>query len=506
MERRRFLGLAGAAALAPTAPSALLRRSPVSPEGGEAVVEPPPARHPQEDPRVAELYRLIEAKMAEHRVPGVGFALLTDRGLWQTGFGVTNLDNPQPVTPETVFPIASISKTAVATAVMRLVERGRVALDAPVREYVPDFRLADEDAAREVRVRHLLTHTPGWEGQLGTPDRGSRTLEDFTRGLADLPQLARPGEVWSYNNAGFGVAGRVIEVLTDSTIGRALADLVFEPLGLPHAFSDTGTAMTHRFAAPHGDRDRGTVVRRPFGLPANVSAGGVAMSVGSLIRYARLHLGRPVPGVDEPFLTPASIAAMRTPQITKEPTTDEMGAGWHLRTLGGVLTAAHGGTLGGHCLHVQLVPDRDFAFAILTNHNQGWRLIHDAEPWILDTFLGLGLAHGQLTGGNRGGNEMMTTHATALDEQPPYDEYVGAYHRPPSGTAEVRVDGGRLVVSGGGAGGEPARLLFWGADVTYTEPAPGSTYPYRGMPVEFVRDDAGAVRWIRINGRIARKE
>lgn len=505
MERRRFLGLAGAAALTPGVPAALLRHASPSPASGQRLGGPAPARHAQEDPRVAELYRLIEAKMAEHRVPGVGFALLTDRGLWQNGFGVTNLDDPQPVTPETVFPIASISKTTVATAIMRLVERGRVALDAPVREYVADFRLADEEAAREVRVGHLLTHTPGWEGQLGTPDRGSRTLEEFTRGLADLPQLARPGEVWSYNNAGFGVAGRVIEVVTGSTIGEALADLVFEPLRLPHAFTDTGTAMTYRFAAPHRDEGGDTVVRRPFSLPANVPAGGAAMSAESLIRYAHLHLGLPVPGVDEPILTPDSVAVMRTARLTKRPTTDEMGAGWHLRTLDGVLTAAHGGTLGGHCLHVQLVPERAFAFVILTNHNEGWRLIHDVERWILDTFLDLRLEPGQLTGGNRGGNEMMTTHATALDLQPPYDEYVGTYRRPPSGTAEVRVEGGRLLVSGGGAGGAPARLLFWGPDVTYTVPDPGATYPYLGMPVEFVREGGGAVRWIRINGRIARK-
>ena len=444
--------------------------------------------------------------MAEYRVPGVGFGLVAGDHVWLRGFGLTNLDNPQPVEPDTVFPIASISKTVIATALVRLVEEGRADLEAPVRTYLPRFRVADEEMSREVRIWHLLTHTPGWEGQLGTADRGSRTLEDFVDGLADLPRLAAPGEIWSYNNAGFGVAGRVIEVIQGASIDEALADLVFEPLGLTHAFTRTGTAMTYRFAAPHRDRDGRTEVIRPFSLPANVAAGGAAMSVETLIRYARFHLGHELPDADTSIVSTAGREAMRTARIVKNATTDEMGPGWHLRRLGGVRTAAHGGTLGGHCLHVQLVPERDFAFAILTNHAEGWRLIHDVERSILDVFLDLRLAPGQRTGGNRGGNEMMTTHATPLARQPDPAPYAGTYRRPPVGESGVRVADGRAVLVGSGAGEAGTPLVFWSDDLAWTDPPEGVEYPYRGMPVEFIRDDHGAVRWMRVNGRIARRD
>jgi CubicO group peptidase (beta-lactamase class C family) len=505
LDRRRFLHVLGGGSLAL---GAVGMRSDAPPLGAG-----PSARSPfddndavQEDPRLQQTYRLIESKMAEYRVPGVAFGLVTGDDVHLRGFGITNVDNPQPVDPDTVFPIASISKTVVATAMMSLVDDGRIDLEAPVRAYLPAFRVADATASGEVRVWHLLTHTPGWEGQLGTPDRGPRTLERFVEGLAELPQLARPGEVWSYNNAGFGVAGRILEVVHGSSINDALDELVFEPLTLDRAFSRTGTAMTYRFAAPHRESDGRTAIVRPFRLPANVSAGGTAMSVASLIRYARFHLGHPIPDADLGIVSPSGRTSMRTARITKNATTDEMGHGWHLRTLDGVVTAAHGGTLAGHCLHVQLVPERDFSFAILTNHNQGWRLIHDLEQSVLDRFLGLRLAPGQRTGGNRGGNEMMTTHARALASQPAPVDYTGTYRRPPVGESVVALVGSGLVLRGSGSGGGEVPLVFWGEDVAYTDPQDGRGYPYRGMPVEFVRDDSGVVRWVRVNGRIARKD
>ena len=387
MRRRRFLGLAVAAAWV----------------ARPKLVSASRTGSPQED-RKLESIQLIERKMAEYRIPGVGFGLSKNGETVLRGFGITNIDNPQPVTPDTVFPIASISKTVVTTAVMRLVEQGGLDLEAPVRAYIPDFSVQDALASGEVRLWHLLTHTPGWEGQLRTPNLGDETLAHFTEGLRDLPQLATPGTVWSYNNAGFGVAGRILELGTSSTIHDALSDLVFEPVRLTRAFTRTGTAMTHRFAVGHRERSGETEVVRPFRLPANVPAGGAAMSLSSLLDYARFHLGDGKAGGGR-VLSQASLEQMRTPRLQKNSTSDEMGLGWQLRRLEGVLTAAHGGTLGGHCLHIQLVLERNLAFAILTNHNFGWRLIQDVERAILEAYEALSLAPNQATGGNRGGNE-----------------------------------------------------------------------------------------------------
>src|SRR5689334_17038699 len=131
------------------------------------------------DPRFDDLARLAEAKMREYGVPGVALGVLQNGVATTRGLGITNVEDPLPVTAHTVFPIASISKTFAATAIMRLVEQGKIDLHAPVRRYLPDFRVRDSVASREVTVWHLVTHLGGWEGQVAGPDRGTETLKDF---------------------------------------------------------------------------------------------------------------------------------------------------------------------------------------------------------------------------------------------------------------------------------------------------------------------------------------
>ena len=116
--------------------------------------------------------------------------------------------------------------------------------------------------SRDVTIWHLLTHTSGWEGQVSGPDRGEDTLKNFVATIdADLMQVAPPGAAWSYNNAGFSVAGRVIEAVTGTSINRAIRDLVFTPLGLDARRHDR--RRVHRpIASPSGTRTR----RRPAGM------------------------------------------------------------------------------------------------------------------------------------------------------------------------------------------------------------------------------------------------
>lgn len=451
------------------------------------------------DPRFDGIAGLVREKMAEYGVTGVGLGILVDGTATLRGFGITSLDDPQPVTEHTRFTIASISKTMTATAVMRLVETGRVDLRAPVRQYVPDFRVLDDETTRTVSLWHCLTHTPGWEGQLATDDRGAQALAHFAGTIMPaLPQLAPPGRVWGYNNAGFALAGRVIEQVAGQGIHEALRDLVFDPLGLRETTTRLTEAMTHPITLGHRERDGRAEVIRPFQTTSSTTAGGVLTSLGDIMRYARFHLGDGTTPDGVRYIAPALVELMRTPQVAKHGTTDRMSVGWHARTVGGVETFAHGGTLNGHCLLLQFVPSRNLAFAILSTHVNGWRLLQDVEAAILWQYAGVALARGQLIG-HRGVNEAMTFHAAALQAQPGLDEYVGEYHRPPVGSVTVRRDGNRLTVATG-ASQAAAPITFYGPDAAYA-----LSGQYTGMPYEFVRDDAGAVRWIRVNGRIARR-
>src|SRR4029079_17947060 len=175
---------------------------------------------------------------------------------------------------------------------MRGVEEGKIHLLAPVPKSLPDFRVADETASREVTIWHLVTHTSGWEGQLSATDKGDETLARFVGGLSTDMQLAPPGAAWSYNNAGFAVAGRVIEIVTGQTFSDAIDDLVFRPLGLKLAFTRVGDVVAHWPAIGHVVGPDGSPgMPRTFTLGSTLPAGGVAMSMHNLLDYARFHLG-----------------------------------------------------------------------------------------------------------------------------------------------------------------------------------------------------------------------
>src|SRR5439155_4039667 len=257
-------------------------------------------------------------KMREHHVPAVALGVLRDGRAEIRAFGVRNVDDPQPITNDTVFPLASISKTVTARASMRLIEHGKIEMRAQVRKSLPEFRVADDAESREVTVWHLVTHTSGWEGQLGAADKGDETLARFVAGLSTTMQLAPPGAAWSYNNAGFGVAGRIIEVVTGKTYSEAIDDLVFGPIGLTLAFTRIGDIAVHRFAIGHRAAADGTLsIIKPFTLGSTLPAGGTAMAMTDLLEYASFHLGVGAGAAGVRVLPRAALVEMRRARLRK---------------------------------------------------------------------------------------------------------------------------------------------------------------------------------------------
>jgi CubicO group peptidase (beta-lactamase class C family) len=450
------------------------------------------------DERFESIAALTQRKMQEHRVPGVALGIVADGATTVRGLGVTSVDDPLPVTAHTVFPIASISKTFAATAMLRLVEQGKVDLRAPVRRYVPEFRVRDEDVSRNVTIWHLLTHAGGWEGQVSGPERGEETLKNFVSTITDLMQVAPPGTAWSYNNAGFSVAGRVIETVTAKSINRAMRELVFTPLGLEHAGTTAGEFITHRFAPGHSSRDEAPpTLQRPFSPSVSVTAGGIGLCITDLLTYASFHMGDGSSSRGERVLRRESLELMRTPQLRKQSTDDDMGLGWHLRTIGPVHAAGHGGTLAGHVLLLEIVPERNFAIAILTNSNSGWRLIQDVERAALKTYLNATFSTNQAIA-HRGLVETLPA-VEPLAKQPDFSPYVGTYERPMN-VVVVRADGKRLIVQVQSKEGKPQPempVAFYGPDRAVV--TDGSD---RGQSIEFVRDADGRVTWVRVVGRV----
>jgi CubicO group peptidase (beta-lactamase class C family) len=470
----------------------------------------PSAQPDRHNSRFESIIELTRAKMQEFKVPGVAIGIFDNGVLTTRGLGVTNLEDPIPVNDHTVFPIASISKTFAATMAMRLVEQGKLDLKAPVRKYLPEFKVRDETVSRDANIWNLLTHTAGWEGQVSGPERGTDTLRNFVAtAMPDLMQVAPldfaqgkpPAAVWSYNNAGFSVFGRVIESIAGTSINAAVRDLVFTPLGLAHAGSTAGEFMVNRFAAGHGVRNDAAFLQRPFSPSVSVTAGGVGLCITDLLNYAKFHLGDGTSPGGERLLSKASLELMRTTQLGKQSTDDDIGLGWHLRNVGNLRVAAHGGTLAGHILLLELVPEKNFAVGILTNSINGWRLIQDVEREVLKQYHGATFPKNHAIA-HRGLVETLP-NVEPLANQPDSAPYVGRYLRPMNAVS-VRVEGGKLIVQEIPNTGEPRPVMpiaFFGPDrAVITE---GND---RGQSVEFVRDRSGKVNWVRVVGRVALRQ
>lgn len=448
---------------------------------------------PQHDQALAAQ---VTESMTRLRVPGVAVGILHQGQETIAGFGVTNIDHPIAVDGDTLFQIGSTTKTITGMTAMRLVESGKLDLDQPVRTYLPGLRLADSGVAARVTLRHLFTHTAGWLGDYFDDfGSGDDALGRMVEAMAALPQLAPLGAVWSYNNSGYYLAGRVIEVASGRPFEAAVKQLVFDPLGMTRSCFFAGDAIVHRVAVGHHDRDGKIGVAVPWPLPRCAHpAGGVASTARDQLRYARFHLGDGTGPDGSRLLTAASMTQMQSRQVPAE-SGDEWGITWGLRRIGGVKMVRHGGATNGQLSAFAMIPERGFAITVLTNADAGTLLHDEIVRWALEHYLKIELAEPQPV-------------AAPADRLLEYSgRYTGALT-----DLDVVLDGGGLALKVTPKGGFPLKD-------SPAPPAPPTMHaayvgddrfvvldgPMKGRRGEFLRDASGAIVWLRAS-RVFKRE
>ena len=165
---------------------------------------------------------------------------------------------------------------------MQLVDEGHIELDAPVRRYLPSFRVADDRVSEAVTIRHLLTHTSGIDGDhFADTGRGDDVLERYVETCAELPQVHPLGATMSYCNTGFTVLGRVLEAVTDTVWDDLLRTRLIEPLGLTHTVTLPEDVLRFRAAIGHV-QPPGHELRpaSAWGLPRTAGPAGAMCSTG----------------------------------------------------------------------------------------------------------------------------------------------------------------------------------------------------------------------------------
>lgn len=420
-------------------------------------------------------------------VPGATFGLTVDGEIYTGGVGVTHVEHPLPVTDETIFQIGSITKTVTATAMLQLVEQGALDLRAPVRDYLPGFRVADNAASERVTVWHLLTHRAGWTGDVFTDTGGGDdAAAKYVEGMADFQQLAPLGRHFSYNNAGFCVAGRIIETLTGASYEAAIQELIFEPLGMTRSFFFPQQVMLHRFAVGHQASEEGGRVLSPWAIPRGMNAaGGISCHIRDLLRYGEYHLGD-----GAPLMRRESLAEMQKPQAPSLPYMGACGLAWMISGSNGDERLWHTGGTNGQNAVLTLVPKDGLALGMMTNGDKGAALHERFNKAVLSEFCGIKIP------------EARAIESSVVE----LAEYVGRYQGAMR-AIELRMDAGRLLADIRFRGGlpsdreleemPPAEVARCGPDQLLVLEG-----DFEGTRADFLRDEAGEIRYLRFGSRL----
>jgi CubicO group peptidase (beta-lactamase class C family) len=315
------------------------------------------------------LEQVAQAELRATGVPGAAVAvILGDRVVFAKGFGISSVESGEPVTPDTLFRIASTTKVLTAAALVSLEEQGRIRLDAPIARYT---RGLDEKLGR-LTIHQLLSHTAGLRDESSySGPHDDEALGAFVRSWTSGYLFTDPGDVYSYSNPGYVLAGFVLGEVAGNPYADAMHDLVFEPLGMRRSAVRPTLAMTYPFAQAHEPGATGPRVVRPYPDDARFRPnGGVFTSVNDFSRFALAFLNRgQVDG--KQALPPPVIARLSKTHFARPGGGAEDKARvayglverWHR----GVRLLQHGGSRQGSGAVVRIAPEYRFAVIILAN-------------------------------------------------------------------------------------------------------------------------------------------
>ncbi len=441
--------------------------------------------------RFASLDSVIRQEMIRGDVPGAAVVVIKGTDVvFAQAYGVTSTETGQPVTPRTMFRLASVTKMFTAATVLALVEDGLLDLSVPIRHYLPD--LPPQVGSKS--LHELLSHTAGLRdvgGRRGIVDDAE--LSRFCGSLADSNAFHGVDGVWSYANAGYSLAGCAVAAAQGLSFSEVVTDRVLGPIGMTRSTFDPLTAMTRPLALGHYPGAEGAelltrYMTLPYAAPAGTlisSPEEMALFATALVNGGRVN-GRQV----------ISQSVLSTLLETSVPATDfgwgsaEYGYGMFSWTWQGQRFIGHQGVLAGFGAELVAVPEQQFAMVVLTNRTSAYldgakreaiRLLLNVTPYQLPT----------------------PDHGLAADED--LDAWVGSYGMGQSGY-DITVRDGRLWIA---RGAQEHPLERVGPD-TYrvADPVGHRPFPSASTPrVNFftllgVRGDDGTIKAVQYVWRV----
>jgi len=309
----------------------------------------------------------VEEAMEASNVPGLAVVVFDANGVvYEKPFGIADADD-RSVTLDTPFQIGSVSKSFASLLLVQLVAEGKLDLDTPVVEVLPEFRTKNTDTSATITVRHVMNHRSGFAMLDGNrvqekQYRGPDALELGIRNFQNRSLKSVPGEQFEYSNANYMLVAALVEEVSGQTFESAMAERIFAPLGMTNSYVQYADADTVTEAVGF---------RQWFGMPKahpNIAgrlmmgAGGVTASARDLATYVKAIAN------NDSRIVPAAFAdEIISPQGSTEENKSQYGFGWMLWEDDGKKVVYHSGLNGGFAAHAAYYPDEKRGAVVVTN-------------------------------------------------------------------------------------------------------------------------------------------
>lgn len=428
-----------------------------------------------------EIRAAAEAALKAYDVPGFALGVIKDgEVVLAEGFGTRTAGKKEPVDEHTLFAIASNTKAFVSTSIVKLHLEDKLDLDAPVRDYLPYFRVYDDYVSNHMMVRDLLCHRAG----LGTFSgdviwyKSALNAEQVIRQIRYLPQAYEWRAGYGYSNLMFITAGEVIRTVT----GKSWAEYVRENFLAPAGMERTQTSVTplakmDNVATPHLSRHDNQPI--PYVNWDNMgAAGGIVSSAQDMLQWMNVQMNDGQMNGKEIFPTKLTdITWLPHNPLAGGTSFTSAGLGWFLRMREGHRLVNHGGGYDGMYSQVMMAPDDKLGVVVLTNSMTG--LSSALANYIINSYLGISTEEWlekSIERQKTGDEEWDQRHQSRLDARVmdtkaslPLDGYTGTYDDPMFGEIEISLADGQLQLGFTGAPQLNATLSHWHYDTWLIE-------------------------------------
>ena len=332
---------------------------------------------------------LLTQQLQKYQIAGASIAVVQDgRIVLAKGYGYADIEKQIPVSPsETVFRIGSISKLFTWTAVMQLVEQGKIDLNADVNTYLTDFQIP-ATYPKPITMLNLVSHTAGFEERTAgiespTPEE-MISLHDYL--ATYMPDRVRPaGELSTYSNYGAALAGYIIEVVSGMRFEEYVEAFIFEPLSMAHSTfrQPLPAALANHLASSYSYN--GGFWKGVFTYPNLAPAATMCSSARDMANFmiAQLEGGR---FENSQILQPETVALMQTQLFTNDKRLDGFAYGFIEETVNGMRVLWHGGDIGNWHSILAIIPEENLGFFVSYNSNEGIQAVSEAYYAILNTY------------------------------------------------------------------------------------------------------------------------